>query len=366
MKLKYKAIMGPDDYTLNGLDGISSVFQVAPNEIVFTEYEQFVKDVSSFITNDIKLTKVSDDNQVDESTFEVSQEQNNEIRSYARSKQPAYSNKEFNMGYNMYAFNDELQDEYPIFLKFEYMLLDIMENINSSVSYNGFPRLVPAIKLTVYSGATIILSEMLYTGAITSPTSSFTGLFQSLKEDTSSFGFYTNNRIFLNILPKRRFFSNAPSSQTPTLSAYISFYLERTEGYIQFINFSYINKKSYNMVDNEKNSISTTSKFLSPLGMTSDVISSSNLILIPFSSIGIKISNKTFSSFKTFAINPITNIMYQNTNLLACYSDQILNSQSPVVDVKLDDGTISKYLIYNNKENILYTNNKNITVMFRM
>lgn len=199
MKLKYKAIMGPDDYTLNGLDGKSSILQVAPNEVVFTEYEQFVKDVSSFITNDIKLTKVSDDNQVDESTFEVSQEQNNEIRSYARSKQPAYSNREFNMGYNMYAFNDELQDEYPIFLKFEYMLLDIMENTNSSDTYNGFPRLVPAIKLTVYSGATIILSEMLYTGAITNSSSSFNGLFQSLKEDTSSFGFYTNNRMFLNI-----------------------------------------------------------------------------------------------------------------------------------------------------------------------
>lgn len=375
-EIKFRNIKNVEDDKVGGLafgnQGANvNTLWLTPDD---TTLKQFIVDINKFIVDDLKLSKVDDDLQTDPTNIVFSTDfvtiktySQTYISTPSSNAENVHKEKEFLMGYNVFAFNDELQETIPIILKFEY----ILKNIEEVLSYSGFPRLTFCIRLSVINGNTNIpyIDRNLLCNATTTTRNSSASYTNLSQDQVESFGFYTKNKMFVDILPRRCIIAGCTYTYAPqpTKSAAFSFYLERTDKFIKYINFghySYRILSSGATSDVAVNSLSSTMTYISIQGGTS--INTNQFVSIPFLSNNIKAANAPFCTFKTADFDPATSVFYDSSDILACYSDQIsapINSQT--IEVKLANGDIAKYLVYNNKMNKRFFNSALVSLLFR-
>lgn len=377
-ELKFRNIKNIEDDKVGGLafgnqGANSNALWLTPDD---TTLKQFIVDINKFIVDDLKLSKVDDDLQTDPTNIVFSTDfvtiktySQTYISTPSTNTENVHKEKEFLMGYNVFAFNDELQETIPIILKFEY----ILKNIEELLSYSGFPRLTFCIRLSVINGNTnmpYIDRNLLCNASTTNRNNGSTSYTILSQDQVESFGFYTKNKMFVDILPRRCIIAGGSNTTfpQPTKSAAFSFYLERTDKFIKYINFGHYSYRnltaSSSTSDVAVNSLSSSMTYISIQGGTS--INTNQFVSIPFLSNNIKAANAPFCTFKTADFDPATSVFYDSSNILACYSDQIsapINSQT--IEVKLVNGDIAKYLVYNNKMNKRFFNSALVSLLFR-
>lgn len=366
-ELKFRNIKNiEDDKCVGLLQGASNDSNLKVNQNI-SSLNQFIIDFNAFIEDDLKLTRIADPLQIDPTHITYTTDPS-VLVNYSNSTAPvsaAENNKEFIMGYNVFAFNDALQDTHPLTFKFEY----VFRNIEFHNNYAAYPRLTLIIKLSIIDGVTgteYVSKSTLGTYGSGSHSNTVTFYYIN-QQQVDSFGFNTNGRIFMNVLPRRSISCAVTDSafRIPP-GAYFSFYFERNDKFMKYINFTY----------NLYGSSNVTATFFVYNNMTSSMsyISKGNTLknsnqfcYIPYLKDSMKSSNSEFATFGTTDFDPTTGYFYKNNNILVTYSDLINKAIiSQVIDIKLPNGEIGKYLVYNNTQNFRFYNNNASSLLFRM
>lgn len=275
---------------------------------------------------------------------------------------------EYKLTYMIFTFNDELQEELPITLRFDFVLKNVSY---ANTSYTSFSRLIFCPYLTAKCGDAIIIDKYQLTSNTSSEQTTSNLKYHFMNEDiVNSFGFFTGDRLYLNIFPSRSVTTGfTVTNKLDDKSAYMSFYLERNKNYIKFIGFS-LNRSMLAGTPSTgtptlRNSINSSIMFIDP--MSKQVISSDDFCFIPhYSNIDLKASNVSFPLFNTISVNPGTAHFYENQNVMVTYTDLISQaSNSQVIDMKLANGEIAKYLVINNMLNKRYWLNNKTSILLR-
>ncbi len=345
--------------TQNGtVDANSASKFVPPN---FSSLKQFIIDFNNFIEYDLGLSRVGDSDQIDINNLSFI-DNLHDIQTYMKALNTYEKFMDLMYGYNIFAFNDSLQDTKPLYLKFEYNLTNICPKSSNTGHY---PRFAFSIKFSLIDALTntVILTERLCNGNARNLWSapSSISLTQTLK---SSFGFYNDNALYINIMPKKSFSWVGNGTSIPTTeSPYINFYLERKENYIKFINMSKFRESPTNGQDPALNSTNTN---ISYYGYSSQIFNSTSGIYIPYNSQAIKITNNQFPCFKTIDIDLNTNAIEDSDKVMVTYTGQTSNIDYQVVDIKQSNGDIKKYMINNHRDNIYFIGRADYSLMFRI
>lgn len=343
--------------TQNGtVDTNSASKFVSPN---YNTLKQFIIDFNNFIVNDIGLSRVGDNNQIDINNLSFI-DNLHDIQTYMKSLNTYEKFMDLMYGYNLFAFNDSLQDTKPIYLKFEYNLTNICPKSSNSGHY---PRFAFSIVFTLIDALTntVILSERLCNGNArgTLSTPSSINFSQTLK---NSFGFLNDNALYINVMPKKSFsWTGSSATYSATESPYINFYLERKENYIKFINLSKFRESATNGVEPLLNTTNTNIMYY---GFSSQLLQSNQGLYIPY--INLKITNNQFPCFKTIDIDPNTNVIEDSDKTMVTYTGQTSQIDYQVVDIKQSNGDIKKYMINNHRDNIYYIGRADYSLMFRI
>lgn len=256
-------------------------------------------------------------------------------------------------GYITYALTDELQTNYPVYLKFTFGYLQIGDN-------NGRARYGFNIRLNILSNNKSIyqtdISNNIYSGWYSSPQGYLSNMV--LK---SSYGFYDKNKLYINLFPSKycKWYGTWTDPRELDMSCYISFYFERNDKFIKFINLSpqrWTRSASDAYVDRANLSFT----YLNYRGVT---YTSNQNIYVPYVDL-LEVGGNPFVTFNTIDIDPATKNIYQNTNVLTYYSNKFTSSGGSV-DVTLDNGTIGKYLVYSIGDCVNFANNTKLGMLFR-
>ncbi len=146
------------------------------------------------------------------------------------------------IGFKIYAFNDEMQDSDPIYLKFNYGFLNATSN-----SSNAKDTLLFQIRLDILRNIDIndsifdtkLLSNIGYSSNADNTTYANSRI--SIHDDKTCIVAYNGNTLYVNIFPKSVATGNKYSNyyfDNLRKGTYIGFYLEREENVINFYQFS--------------------------------------------------------------------------------------------------------------------------------
>lgn len=251
----------------------------------------------------------------------------------------------YELGFVKFAFNDELQDTKPLFLNFKFNFIQI-----SGRNSNDWWRNRYAFNMTleILNGNGVVmhsadLGNMTGRQAWTTPCS-----YGIQEQQTESHGFYAGNRLYVSMLPNRYVWWVSTSIDANywgnRMSSYFSFYIERNEEFVKFLQLSQLREAS---ATSPLDQYSNANFVYCPYDPNK--FSTNENVYIPY--IGnTKIGNNLFNAFRTIDLNPKTNIVSENFNVLSCYSDQIAVSGN-TVDIEIN-GEVHKYATYKNANNI--------------
>lgn len=364
--LKFKAITNPADDKITGVGyGVYNRANDTPQDV--TSLHEAISGIYNFFL-ELGLTEIKTTGSYvnGETNYETTPEMwMNDCRTSATVSKLDF---EYNLTHMTFAFNDALQEEFPITLRIDLVLKNVSA---AQTSYPSYSRLIFCPYLTVKCNNMTIVDKYQLTSNTSSNQQNSSLRYHFINEDiVNSFGFYTGERLYLNIFPSRSLTTGyTDTSKIDSKSAYMSFYLERNKNYIQYVPFS-INRSGLGGSASSGsptavNSIDTAVQFFDTVSLQKH--STNDLCFIPhFSNLDLKASNTAFPVFNTIAINPATAKFYENQNTMVTYTDLISqNSNSQVLDIKLPNGETGKYLVINNMINKRYILNNKTSILLR-
>ena len=201
------------------------------------------------------------------------------------------------------------------------------------------------------------------------PTQSFTNRsavssswYYNYTEELLSKGFYSGDRIFVDIIPNRRVsYASRVDVNTTKLFPYIKFYIERNKEFTKIC--SHTKTKNYNYGDS---SIwdQTPNNFIYVNNNENIKFQTQENFFIPFLS-KANIANNNYGVYRTVDIDPLTNITYENNNVMIGYSNQLINSN---IEVEIDiNGEIETYYaITPSQYDITYTFDQKIATLYKV
>lgn len=364
--LKFKEITNPADDKIMGV-GYGSYNNANNIDQDVTSLHEAISGIYNFFL-ELGLTEIkTPDSYVDGETNYVTTPEiwMNDCRTSTTTNKLDF---EYNLTHMTFAFNDSLQEQLPITLRIDLVLKNVAY---ASASYPSRPRLIFCPYLTVKCKDVIIVDKYQLTSNSSTSQASTSSKYHIINEDiVGSFGFYSGERLYLNIFPSRSLTTGFLNTSTnDAKSAYMSFYLERNKDYINYIPFS-LNRSMLAGTPTSGtptlvNSINSQVQFIDVNSLQK--ISTDDFCFIPhYSNIDLKASNTAFPVFNTIVINPATAKFYENQNVMVTYTDLISqNSNSQVLDIKLPNGEIGQYLVINNMLNKRYFLNNKTSILLR-
>lgn len=273
------------------------------------------------------------------------------------------------LGYKIYAFNDDRQDIDPIYLKFNYGLLNA-----TSGNSNAKDTLLFQIRLDILRNIdsnnkifdTKYLSNIGYASnadAITYQNSRI-----SVHDDKACVVAYNGNTLYVNIFPKSVAYGNKYGStefNNLKKGTYIGFYLEREENVINLYQFSMGQTNSTGMSYIQRNvNIQNYNNNFEPI----DTVDCLNIPLLDTLSFPL---NNNFDSnglnplaFKSITYDKDTKTIKPNYNILCSYN-VLIGKSNVKYEIELDDGTIGKYLSHSFTDNNIYFKTIKMDLLFR-
>lgn len=352
MPLVSKMIRYPNELTAMGLlnnGNNGSQGTVTPSE---QSIKDTIIDINDFFINEMEMIKVPTQGEIDVNNI-------SDINIYTLSQQ--YNNmnimQSVSYGYSIFAFTDELQNSKPLFLKLNYNMYNLANKGNYPVQKNKFAFGIRVQLLDSNSKELYAFDSLnAYCNNNYDYTDQQAYYMKSIIKESN--GFNNGDSIYVNLIPQKYVQVHTSHRFPPTdyFSNYICFYIERNVNYIKVIQLSGSIQEGYN------NFPTTQSTNIIYIPYNSNYTYSSNQgVFIPF-------TNKTIENLKnslsyTYDIDPLTNILYKNDNIMCAYNESVVDNI-----VHLDGDETKKYCAYkpNGINGLRYVNSTNYALLFRV
>ena len=267
----------------------------------------------------------------------------------------------YTYGFTKFAFNDDFQELKPLFIKIYYRMFNLTLKTNNVVQKNKFAFGLTVELLDNNNNSFISFhTPNVYYNTNWDYQNEQSFFKWEIKEN--SVGFKNNNSLFVNIYPHRNVAvatTHRSNNYPPeNKSNYISFYIERNENIIKIINLSGEIGIGYAQ---KPVSVATNITYI-PYDKNYRY-SSNNGVYFPFSD--RKINNISNITSYTYDIDPLTNKLYKNDNVLIAYTSMVSDS---VVEVKGQDNITNEYYVHKPEPNncLRYITSTNISLLFRV
>lgn len=355
MPLVSKMIRYPDEKKAMGILNNGPYDQQGVQESGYDSIKNTINDIHSFLVDDIGLTHTPFNGELDLNNIPdllLNQE--------AKKSNVLNADEFLSYGFKMYSFNDELQNEAPIILKIYFGVKNISDK-GSDIKFSS--RFAFTISIDILVNNKIIYSF--------NPTQAFTNrstggvafsAYYNYTEENLSKGFYSGDRLFLDLIPNRRVsYCSRSNVNTNKLFPYIKFYLERCDKFIKLKIFT--TTKNYGYGDNNIWDLTSTN-FIYKSIIEDSLYTTQENCFIPFLN-KANITNNNYGVYRTIDIDPLTNITYENNNIMIGYSNQLINSNVEV-DVNIEGINERFYVITPNIYDITYTFDPKIALLLRV
>lgn len=357
MALIRKMIRYPDEYKamgiLQGGTDLTMGTQPASEESI----KNAIIDISNFFINDLKMIRVPVDGEID---------LDNITNLDIATKSQQYNNlnllQSFSYGFIKLAFNDEYQDTRPLFLKLSFEMINIALKINDAAQKNRFGFVV---RCDIIGENEVVYHTFIPSNIEYHTNQDYANQQYYFKQENvvESIGFNNGSELFVNIYPQRYVCCGATRNAAyfpKNLSNYICFYIERNDKFIKIIQLSGVVGGPYSTLSNVK-SVNTSTTYISY--NVNNILSTTDNVHMPFINTN-KILNVVNLSMPTIDINPIDGMIYNNENVLVCYTEDAVND---IIDIQEGEIT-TKYYVYKpvSGTSIRYIRNQRTSLMFRV
>lgn len=356
-ELKYYDIRNVNDLEMNGIKeytGTSSDVSV----------KNAINDIFIFLTQELGLTYIQTDGDLDLQNIP-----DLNIATRASQYNTLNTGESLTYGFHIFAFNDEFQETKPLFLRFNYNMINAITKVNNESCKNF---LIFYIKLDILSKSsptsnynqlfTTNLCNIVYV-SYSDANTNITGLPAAKINFANklSYGFYNpvKSKLYINIYPKKSCVGSVYYNYDVNIlnSSYISFYIERNQNFITFINLSYgimtSQPGSFNILNG------STQRSLSMYSYNGVSFASNDGFFIPF--VSETPTNYGNSVWKTTLIDPITKYISTTDNILSYYNSQL--GTSGIVTTIDNVGT---YVSYSCSDQICYARYTNVGLLLRI
>lgn len=355
MPLVTKMIRYPNELEAMGFlnNGSSnSMGTVPPSE---ESIKNCIKDIYDFFIQDLKMVHVPKEGELD-----INNIPDIGIATYATQNNNLNQHQNVPYGFTDFAFTDELQNTKPIYIRLIYGMLNLTLRNADAMQKNKF-----AFNLIVYimDDVGTILHSFISCNTYAHSNFDYTNQqsFVSKYIGSISNGFNNGNSIYVNIIPKK-YVACMTSFNTnyyppDIFSNYICFYIERNENFIKVIQLSGTRTASYSLSYPEQ--VGTSITYI-PYDVNYKY-NSSNGVYIPFIDRGIE--NIKNSMSYTYDLDPKTNILYKNENIMCAYSSDVVDNI-----IKLENDDTKEYLPYKwaGYNNIRFVGNTKYALLFKV
>lgn len=357
-ELKYYDIRNVNDYQMMGVRG----YEGAATE---DSVKVAINDIFTFLTQELGLTYIQTNGDLDLQNIP-----DLNIATHASQYNTLNTGESLTYGFHIFAFNDEFQETSPLFLRFNYNMLnaivkyDYADCKNCLFFYIKLDVLTKISPTSNYSQIfTVNLGNIAYSNCYDYNTnSSHTNAMKINFTNTLSYGFYNSekSKLYINIYPKKSCIGSIyyDSSTYMHNSSYISFYLERNQNFITFINLSNGISADY-YYDDINITTSSVQRSLQTFNYNGISFSSNDGFFIPYiSEIPTNYSN---SVWKTTLIDPFTKYISTTDNILSYYNNQLATSG---IITQVDN--VGTYVSYSCSDQICYTRYTNVGLLLRI
>lgn len=353
MPLVTKMIRYPDEKKAMGILNSGGYSSQGTQESSYESIKNCIIDIHDFFVNDLKLTHKISDGELD-----LNDIKNLNLDTLSKQSNVLNPDEFLSYGFKDYSFNDDLQNEVPLTLRINFGVKNLADKSSNLVFSHRFAF---TILIDVF-----IKDRMIHSF---NPTQSFTNRtpvnnawYYNYTEELLSKGFYSGDRIFVDIIPNRRVsYCSRFDVNTTKLFPYIKFYIERNQEFT--IIRSHTITKNYGSNDN---SIwDPTSINFVYINNNEDIkFETQENYYIPFLS-KANIANNNYGVYRTVDIDPLTNITYENNNVMIGYSNQLINSN---IEVEIDiNGEIETYYVITPSQyDITYTFDQKIATLYKV
>ncbi len=357
MPLVSKMIRYPDELQIMGLayngDTANQGTQIPSQQTA----NDCINDICNFLT-DLGLIIVPTQSELDLNNIPDLQ-----IYNYTNTNNNLNYMERKNIGFKRFAFNDKYQDTCPLFIELHFSLIKINGKV-ANYRYNN--RFAFNIVLKLINGNNIVLDSFdicsqTYRSYISASTGNVT--YYVLKQTKSnSSGFYTDGRLFLNILPDRNITFVRDNANVESNSVYISFYIERNYEYIKFIPITHNNETtSSSELINESLSAFNYYSYNNDNNYTNIT----DNIFIPFLNKNPNNIENEPAIFKTIDYNTKTNELVNNFNILTTSSTNLSDTLSEY-EINIDNEN-KKYIGINFGSKLkYYIRSKSYSILLRV
>lgn len=316
-----------------------------------------ITDIHNYLVNDLGLTPVSQTGELDLSNI-----QDLNLKLHASEYNKLDINQRLIYGFKTYAFNDEIQESKPLYIKFYYGAYNLSNKMN---------QIYHCARFSFYISIDIIYNNEVIQSIF--PTQTFRSSYKSFISNSRSWyymynnpnnseGFYTGGRLFLNLIPNRQIkYSHYENNFNRTTTyPFIKFYIERNNDFIKVTSFTSDRNGDYNA---NPFTVRESLFYYNQYNKTG-IMSTNNNCMIPY--IDRKITNEDVISFRTLDLNPFNNKAYENYNVMVGYTDQITTS-NVIVDLTRDSEINQYYAIKTDIGNDLsYTYNTALSILLKV
>jgi hypothetical protein len=356
-ELKYYDIRNVNDLEMNGIKeyvGASSDISV----------KNAINDIFIFLTQELGLTYIQTNGDLDLQNIP-----DLNIATHASQYNTLNTGESLTYGFHIFAFNDEFQDTKPLFLRFNYNMINAILKYDIASCKNF---LIFYIKLDILSKSsptsnynqifTTDLCNIVYNIYDWNSNVSHANAAKINFINKPSYGFYNpeKSKLYINIYPKKSCIGSIYYNSSTYMhnSSYISFYLERNQNFITFINLSNgISTDYYYYGINI--TTSSVQRSLQTFNYNGISFSSNDGFFIPYiSEIPTNYSN---SVWKTTLINPFTKYISTTDNILSYYNNQLATSG---IITQIDN--VGTYVSYSCSDQICYARYTNVGLLLRI
>ena len=357
-ELKYYDIRNVNDLEMNGIKeyaGASSDISV----------KNAINDIFIFLTQELGLTYIQTNGDLDLQNIP-----DLNIATHASQYNTLNTGESLTYGFHIFAFNDEFQETKPLFLRFNYNMINAILKYDNELCKNF---LIFYIKLDILSKSSPTANyNQIFTTDLCNSAYNANGDWNCNVSHANaakinftnkmSYGFYNpeKSKLYINIYPNKSCVGSVYYNYDINMlsSSYISFYIERTQNFITFINLSYGIYSLYSW-SGDNILAASTQRSLSMYSYNGISLASNDGFFIPF--VSEAPTNYSNSVWKTTLIDPAMKYISSTDNILSYYNSQL--GTSGIVTTIDNVGT---YVSYSCSDQICYARYTNVGLLLRI
>ncbi len=357
-ELKYYDIRNVNDLEMNGIKeyvGASSDISV----------KNAINDIFIFLTQELGLTYIQTNGDLDLQNIP-----DLNIATHASQYNTLNTGESLTYGFHIFAFNDEFQESKPLFLRFNYNMVNAIAKVNHGNCKNCLFFYIKLDVLTKIS-PTSNYNQIFTTDLCNIVYNIYDNWYSNVSHANAakinfinklSYGFYNpeKSKLYINIYPNKSCVGSVYYNNDINIlnSSYISFYIERNQNFITFINLSYgiYQSNTWDIINvlNASNQRSLSMYSYNGISLTSN-----DGFFIPF--VSETPTNYGNSVWKTTLIDPAMKYISSTDNILSYYNSQLGTSG---IVTSIDN--VGTYVSYSCSDQICYARYTNVGLLLRI